>query len=261
MELNGLRELTEQVASGLAGHEGVLLLDGLETLTSDCATHLCNHRGPVSVRGIKRLSADAYAELTARTRQGFAAWLPPSVLIEQEAVPERFVRWSDMAAEDTVDNYVRHMTTQADVGILVDTVALQRLNLSAEDRMSAPVGTIETHEQVGTIPVTKRSARIVADVMGLEEAVVWIAEELNHRLSKNSEEHVVVLTNGDSFLVTVRPKTDEQRGPPEWEEIELSQGERSLWYHCQGAPDCNDTQSLESGWQPPWHRRIGGGMF
>ena len=254
LELNGLRELTEPLTRELLFHQGLLLLNGVETISSSCATDLSNHEGPVSLQGLKRVSAEAYCELAR------FAWLPPSVIIEHEAVPERFVRWSDLAVEDTVDNYVRHMAAQTDVGILVDTDALKRLNLSVNDKMSAPAGTIETSGQVGTGFITKGSARIVADVMGLEEAVVWIATEFNRRLKKDSNEIVVVLTNDESFLVTTGPKSDKQPWRPEWEEVDFPKGEKTLWYRCKGEPNFDDAHLNESGWQPPWNRRPGWGM-
>ena len=82
LSLDGLTELSVDVAAELARHRGPLRLDGLTTLSGDVARTLATHGGELSLSALTTLSVDAAVNL-ARHRGGLSldglTTVPPAV--------------------------------------------------------------------------------------------------------------------------------------------------------------------------------------
>lgn len=63
LSLNGLTDLSAEVASELARHEGRLSLNGLTVLSDEAAEALAKHKGRVRLNGIKTLSRQSSQSL------------------------------------------------------------------------------------------------------------------------------------------------------------------------------------------------------
>jgi hypothetical protein len=92
--------------------------------------------------------------------------------------------------------------------------------------------------------------------MRLDEAMAWLAGEMNERLKRNAEAECVALANGRTLLLTAVPKeTSEESVEAPTVRITLSTGEVSQWTRCQVS---DETRQFLSGY-PPYG--IGGGAF
>jgi len=276
LQINGVREVSPEVAQELAWHRGLLSLDGVETLSVEAAGWLASHDGPVSLRGIQWLSSEAYRALVdsgaATHGRRFSVRLPAEILIASHFEPLPFVQWSTLPAKDTLANYVKKMSEQSDAEIEVDTAALERLQLSDTAMVSAPMGTLmKAHEDPvenfggteATVKVPSTVARIVVDAMRIDEAVAWLAAEMNARRPRHANDTCVALRNAGNFLLTTVPKAEEMNGwwpgnsvPGNSVQIQLPTGETTLWLQCTLSPEATRLRAPQ-----PWAGNApGGGM-
>lgn len=242
LALNGLKELSHEAAGMLETHVGLLSLDGLEVADEigSAVEVFVNHHGPVSLKGLTRMSAQTYYTLVAPWEvhaehvEDFRPLLPPDVIVEQPTTVMPVVRWSQMPGEDTLANYLRRISEQADVEVEVDKAALQRLKVADSIRVSAPFGRLLKKHDDGSRSVV----RLVPDAMRLDEAVAWLAHGVNAHCPAGADEEVVAFMTGGHVVLTLAPK---QEQPPS-DRIALSTGEIAFGYRCRVSDEMKGLQ-------------------
>lgn len=164
LHLNCLSSLTPELASVLASTTALISLNGLETISHDAANALVEHRGGWGLVGLKHIDLCTFETLRSK------ATLPHSLTIESAGSP--IVVWK-VAGGSPFSQFRRSLADQSGLPVNVDKKAFEKHGVSLQQLVAAPP----------------------TRVMWQSAAIEWLAQEL----SKDHPGAIVAVNSGSEI--------------------------------------------------------------
>lgn len=164
LHLNRLSSLTPELASVLASTTALISLNGLETISHDAANALVEHRGGWGLGGLKHIDLCTFETLRSK------ATLPHSLTIESAGSP--IVVWK-VAGGSPFSQFRRSLADQSGLPVNVDKKAFEKHGVSLQQLVAAPP----------------------TRVMWQSAAIEWLAQEL----SKDHPGAIVAVNSGSEI--------------------------------------------------------------